>query len=83
MSWLKSFFQLEKEVAGWRFWLSWVVMTNIGFFASLYFGAQVARLVVDSGAKILGATVSAVIIGLLTGIGQGIVLRQNSSLPGA
>jgi len=77
---VRKFFEIEKAKAGWRFWLFWVVMTNIGFFVGLGLGNVLGRFV--SG-KLLQATVTAIIIGLFTGAAQGIVLRGHQiSLPG-
>ena len=49
-------------------------MTNIGFFSGLGFGSFFASFISD---KLLQATVSAIFIGLLTGLAQGIVLRRH------
>ena len=32
---LESFFTEERVHGGWRFWVIWVILTNIGFFAGL------------------------------------------------
>jgi hypothetical protein len=39
---VRTFFQLERTRAGWRFWLLWVAATNLGFFPGLELGEWVA-----------------------------------------
>ncbi len=70
---MKIYF-LEQVNAGWRFWLFWVVMANIGFFSGLMMGGLVASFISD---KLLQAAVTAIFIGLLTSLAQGIVLRRH------
>lgn len=81
MNAVQTFFKLEKQQAGWRFWLFWVVMTNIGFFPSVWLGGFVAGLVEPGlgqlADKLIQNTLSALIIGGLTGLAQGLVLRRH------
>ena len=78
---LRSFFVMEKQQAGWRFWLFWVIMTNIGFFSGIWFSNIFADLVEPGMGllmdKVIQNTVSALIIGCLTGLSQGIVLGRH------
>ena len=81
MNLLQTFFELEKQQAGWRFWLFWVIMTNIGFFLGLWLSGVVASLVElglgQLGNKLIQNTLSGLIIGGLTGLTQGLVLRRH------
>ena len=81
MKLMKSFFELEKKQAGWRFWLLWVIMTNIGFFLGLWLGNIFVGLVESSTSqladKLIQNTLGALIIGCLTGLSQGLVLRRH------
>jgi len=65
---------LEQASAGWRFWLFWVIMTNIGFIPGVGLGSLLGGFFSD---KLLQATVSAIVIGLLSGLAQGLVLRRH------
>jgi hypothetical protein len=81
MKLLQTFFELEKQRAGWRFWLFWVIMTNIGFFLGLWVGGIFASLVEPSigllGDKLVQNTLSGLVIGGLTGLAQGLVLSRH------
>jgi hypothetical protein len=78
---LRTFFEKEKRQAGWRFWLFWVIMTNMGFFTGVWLGGLAASFVEPGlgqlGDKLFQSTVSALIIGGLTGLTQGLVLRRH------
>jgi hypothetical protein len=39
---IREFLRLERERAGWRFWLLWVAATNLGFFPGLALGQRLA-----------------------------------------
>ena len=81
MNLLRTFFELEKQRARWRFWLFWVIMTNIGFFSGLWVGDIFAGLVEPGigqlGDKLIQNTLSGLIIGGLTGLAQGLVLSRH------
>jgi len=81
MNLLQTFLELEKQQAGRRFWLFWVIMTNIGFFIGVWIGGIGASLVEPGlgqlGDKIIQNTFSGLIIGGLTGLTQGFVLRRH------
>ncbi len=75
------FFELEEQQAGWRFWLFWVIMTNIGFFLGLWVGGIFAGLVEPGigqlADKLIQNTLGALIVGGLMGLAQGLVLRRH------
>jgi hypothetical protein len=81
MNLLQTFFAMEKQKAGWRFWLFWVIMTNIGFFLGVGIGAIMANFVEPGmgqlADKLIQNTLGASIIGGLTGLAQGVVLRRH------
>ena len=81
MNLLQTFFELEKQQVGWRFWLFWVIMTNIGFFLGVWVGGIFAGLVEPGisqlGDKLIQNTLSGLIIGGLTGLTQALVLRRH------
>lgn len=74
MNRVREFFQLEQSKAGWRFWILWVVMTNVGFFSGLAISSLLGNLF---GYRLLQATTSAIIIGFFTGLAQSVVLRRH------
>jgi hypothetical protein len=81
LNFLRTFLKLEKHQVGWRFWLYWVIMTNLGFFLGLWIGGIVASFV-EPGIghltdKIIQNTLGALVIGGLTGLAQGLVLRRH------
>ena len=52
-----SFLRLERELAGWRFWLLWVLATNVGFFPGLALGSRISTWTVEPfSAAIVGAS---------------------------
>jgi len=72
---LASFLELEKEHAGWRFWILWVVATNAGFFPGLALGNRLSASVAEPYASsIVGAC-----FGALVGVAQWLVLRRHIS----
>jgi hypothetical protein len=77
-----NFWRLEKEEAGWRFWLAWVILTSIGFFIGLAIGRFFARLLIPNPAGMSDKIGEAMIIGAvfatLTGLLQGILLQRHT-----
>jgi hypothetical protein len=77
-----NFWRLEKEEAGWRFWLAWVVLTSIGFFIGLAVGRFFAGLLIPNPAAMSDKIGEAVIIGAvfatLIGLLQGILLQRHA-----
>ena len=53
---LQSFFTEERIHGGWRFWVMWVLLTNLGFFA----GLLVERLALGSISLILAVPLAAI-----------------------
>jgi hypothetical protein len=76
-----NFWRLEKEEAGWRFWLAWVILSSIGFFTGLAIGRFFAGLLIPNPAGMSDKIGEAVIIGAvfatLTGLLQGILLQRH------
>ena len=72
---VKSFFAKEKINAGWRFWILWVILTNIGFFSGLALSGLIGSRL---GYRLLSATVSALIISFFTGLAQAVLLRRHN-----
>jgi hypothetical protein len=70
---LGAFLGLERERAGWRFWLLWVIATNVGFFPGLALGTQLSAAANEPLASaIVGAS-----FGALAGVAQWLVLRRH------
>ena len=73
--------EMEKQHVGWRFWLSWVIMTNIGFFSGvglgLFGGNLVEPQIGELLDKVIQNAVGGFIIGAFTGLAQGIVLARH------
>ena len=65
MKTIKQFLENERTHAGWRFWLLFVVMTNVGFFSGL--GLE----------KVLFGEVNVYIATAFSGIGQAWVLSRH------
>ncbi|NQU29096.1 MAG: hypothetical protein HQ525_00350 [Anaerolineae bacterium] len=65
MNKIKQFLEKERTHAGWRFWLLFVIMTNVGFFPGL--GLE----------KILFGEVNVYIATAFSGIGQAWVLSRH------
>lgn len=66
---------MKKEIAqtfGWRFWLLWVIATNIGFFSGLYLG----NLFVQDTSRPLASSVFSGCFALLASFAQWLVLRR-------
>ena len=79
---LQCFFAAERARAGWRFWLLWVVATNLGFFPGLRFGQWVAEQLTLSMGTLLDSAVRATTTGLiyivLVSVLQALVLARHS-----
>lgn len=77
----RNFWRLEYESAGWRFWIAWVILTNIGFFGGLAIGRFFAGLFTTDAPTSMDLISEAVIIGAafatLTGLLQGILLQRH------
>ena len=70
---LREFLGLEKERAGWRFWVLWVLATNAGFFPGLALGNRLSAATTEPLASaIVGGS-----FGALVGVGQWLVLRRH------
>ena len=76
-----TFLNLERQQAGWRFYILWVVATNIGFFSGLELGKLVSELVQSGNShlanQLMRNTLSASVIGYTTGLAQALVLRRH------
>ncbi len=70
-----SFLEFERERAGWRFWVLWVVATNVGFFPGLALGGRLSAPMAEPYASaIVGAS-----FGTLVGVTQWLVLRRHAA----
>ncbi len=70
---LSAFLELERERAGWRFWVLWIFATNAGFFPGLVLGNRLSASVAEPIASaIVGGS-----FGALVGVAQWLVLRRH------
>ena len=70
---MRNFLQAESEKAGWRFWLLWVVGTNLAFFPGLAIGQVLAQPVQEPLASgVVGLSFAAPV-----GLVQWLVLRRH------
>ena len=68
-----EFFDRERKLVGWRFWLCWVAATNAGFFPGLALGERLgAPLGEPFSSAVVGGT-----FGALVGVAQWLVLRRH------
>jgi len=78
---MSRFFELERTKVGWRFWLLWVLATNVGFFGGLWLGSRLVSMVgpdpATTAGKVADATIGAAMIGLLTGATQAATLARH------
>jgi len=78
---IRNFLALEERLAGWRFWLLWVLATNAGFFPGLRIGNLLAaRLDAGSGElsiEILRAVIIGTSFASLIGLFQGLVIARH------
>ncbi len=73
---LGEFLAIEKDRIGWRFWVCWVLATNVGFFPGLALGNWLAAAVAEPFASaIVGGS-----FGALVGLAQWGVLRRHIAL---
>lgn len=83
MAAIYAFLHSEKQLGGWRFWLLWVLATNLGFFAGIWLGSLVSGTFPQGTAPypaiVIRATVSAVFVGSLVGLAQSLVLNRHIS----
>lgn len=70
---LGEFLEHERQLAGWRFWLLWVLATNAGFFPGLALG----NLLATSAAEPLASGIVGGSFGAAVGIAQWLVLRRH------
>ena len=70
---LSRFLDLERERAGWRFWLLWVLATNAGFFPGLALGNWLRA----SATEPLASAIVGGSFGALVGVAQWLVLRRH------
>ena len=77
----KNYWSEERVEVGWRFWIAWVVLTNIGFFGGLAIGRFFARYLVPDttsmGDKIGEAVIIGAVFATLVGLLQGILLQRH------
>jgi len=76
---VRRFLQTESERAGWRFWVVWVVATNLAFFPGLAVGRVLAQPLSEPLASGVVGLSFAVPVGLL----QWLVLRRHFASSGA
>lgn len=78
----QSFWRQERLLAGWRFWIVWVVLTNIGFFGGLAAGRFLAGILVPNpegtGDLIGEAVMIGAVFATLTGLLQGLLLQRHA-----
>ena len=77
----KTYWRNEWEQVGWRFWIAWVILTNIGFFGGLVIGRFFAGLftpeTITTSDKIGEAIIIGAVFATLTGLLQGILLQRH------
>ena len=70
---LGAFLELEAKHAGWRFWILWVLATNVGFFPGQALGERLSASMADPAAS----AVQAGCLALGVGVTQWVVLRRH------
>jgi hypothetical protein len=77
----QKYWRQEREEVGWRFWVAWVVLTNIGFFGGLAIGRFLAGLfvpeTVTTNDRISEAIIVGAVFATLVGLLQGILLQRH------
>ena len=67
------FLELEAKHAGWRFWVLWVLATNLGFFPGQAVGERLGASIAEPAASALQAGCFALAVGAM----QWLVLRRH------
>jgi hypothetical protein len=76
---VRRFLAAESEQAGWRFWLLWVLATNLAFFPGLALGQGLARQVAEP----LASGLVGLSFGAPVGLVQAWVLRRHFARSGS
>ena len=70
---VNEFLAREQSDIGWRFWLLWVLATNVGFFPGLALGNQLSASVAEPvSSAVVGGMFAAMV-----GVAQWAVLRRH------